>query len=71
MAEGIAMQRFAESSKSEEERICYDPYAVHFINPKIIEYGIETSQRSKSKSRTYGKTVPGFEQFNYGPSQIF
>lgn len=38
MAEGIAMLRAYESSKPEEERICYDPYAIHFINPKILEY---------------------------------
>ena len=38
MAEGIAMIRAYESSKLEAERICYDPYAIHFINPKILEY---------------------------------
>ena len=49
MAEGIAMQRFAESSKSKDERICYDPYAVHFINPQIIEYGINIQKRHRLK----------------------
>ena len=38
MAEAIAMIRTYESSKPEGERICYDPYAVRFINPKILEY---------------------------------
>ena len=38
MAEAIAMIRAYESSKSKNERICYDPYAVRFINPKILEY---------------------------------
>ncbi|OPY23830.1 MAG: Leucine carboxyl methyltransferase [Methanobacterium sp. PtaU1.Bin242] len=38
MAEGIAMIRAYESSKPEDERICYDPSAIHFINPKILEY---------------------------------
>lgn len=38
MAEAIAMIRAYESSKPENERICYDPYAIHFINPKILEY---------------------------------
>ncbi len=38
MAEGIAMIRAYESSKAEDERICYDPYAIRFINPKIWEY---------------------------------
>lgn len=38
MAEAIAMIRAYESSKHEDERICYDPYAIRFINPKILEY---------------------------------
>jgi len=38
MAEGIAMLRAYESSKPEDERICYDPYAIRFVNPKILEY---------------------------------
>lgn len=38
MAEAIAMIRAYESSKHEDERICYDPYAIHFVNPKILEY---------------------------------
>ena len=38
MAESIAMIRAYESSKGEDERICYDPYAIRFINPKIFEY---------------------------------
>ena len=38
MAEGIAAIRAYESSKAEDERICYDPYAIHFVNPKILEY---------------------------------
>lgn len=48
MAEGIAMQRFGESKKPEEERICYDPYAVHFISPKIIEFGIKHPEEAKA-----------------------
>ena len=38
MAEAIAMMRAYESSKPGDERICYDPYALYFINPKILEY---------------------------------
>ena len=49
MAEGIAMQRFAESSKSKDERICYNPYAVNFINPQIIKYGIKHPKRHRPK----------------------
>ncbi len=59
MAEGIAMQRFAESSKSKDERICYDPYAVHFINPQIIEYGIKHPKEAQAKVDQMEKLFPG------------
>ena len=61
MAEAIAMQRFAESSKGKDERICYDPYAVHFISPQIIEYGIKHPEEAKAKIDSDGETVPWFE----------
>jgi methyltransferase (TIGR00027 family) len=59
MAEGIAMQRFAESSKSVEDRICYDPYAIHFINPKIIEFSIKHPKEAKAKVEHMEKQFPG------------
>jgi methyltransferase (TIGR00027 family) len=59
MAEGMAMHRYAESLKSEEERICYDPYAVHFISPKIIEYGIKHPDEAKFKVEQMEKMFPG------------
>lgn len=59
MAEGMAMHRYAESLKSEEERICYDPYAVHFISPKIIEYGIKNPEEAKFKVEQMEKMFPG------------
>lgn len=40
-AESIANVRAYESSKSEDERICYDPLAIHFINPKMWEVLVE------------------------------
>lgn len=59
MAEGMAMHRYAESLKSEEERICYDPYAVHFISPEIIEYGIKHPDEAKFKVEQMEKIFPG------------
>lgn len=47
MAEGMAMHRFGESSKNEDERICYDPYAIYFISPENNRIWNETSRRSK------------------------
>ena len=59
MAEGMAMQRFGESAKPEDERICYDPYAVHFISPEIIEFGMKHPEEAKVKIEQMEKLFPG------------
>ncbi len=59
MAEGIAMQRFAESSKEEDERICYDPYAIHFIRPEIIEFGKKHPEEAKELIENTERLFPG------------
>jgi len=59
MAEGIAMQRFAESNKPEDERICYDPYAVHFINPEIVDFGIKHPEEAKTRVQAMENQLPG------------
>lgn len=59
MAEGIAMQRFAESSKGENERICYDPYAIHFIRPEIIEFGKKHPEEAKELIENTERLFPG------------
>ena len=37
-AEEIAFHRVIESAKAEEERICYDPYAIYFIGPELLKF---------------------------------
>jgi methyltransferase (TIGR00027 family) len=59
MAEGMAMHRFVESSKDEKERICYDPYAIYFISPHIIEFGKKHPEEAKSKVEQMEKLFPG------------
>lgn len=59
MAEGIAMQRFAETSKKKEERICYDPYAIHFIRPEIIEFGKNNPKEAKILVDQMEQLLPG------------
>ena len=59
IAEGIAMQRFGESAKPEDERICYDPYAVHFISPEIIKFGMKHPKKAKEKVEQMEKLFPG------------
>ncbi len=59
MAEGIAMQRYAETSKDKEERICYDPYAIHFIRPQIIEFRKNNPEEAKILVEQMEKFLPG------------
>lgn len=59
MAEGIAMQRFAETSKNKEERVCCDPYAIHFIRPEIIEFGKNNPEEAKKLVDQMEQLLPG------------
>lgn len=62
MAELIAVHRFMESQRPEGERICYDPYAVHFISPQMMRTLEETARdpaRAKAVSEHYERLFPG------------
>lgn len=59
MAEGIAMHRFAESMLPENERIFYDPYAIHFVNPEILKYAAEHPKEAKKKLEEMEEMLPG------------
>lgn len=60
MAEAIAIHRLAESAKPEGERICYDPYAIQFISPKILEFRAKNPEKAKALSEHYEHLFPGF-----------
>jgi methyltransferase (TIGR00027 family) len=49
-AERTALIRAIESIKPDEERICYGPCAVHFINLRILEFAICNPARYNAKS---------------------
>lgn len=59
MAEGIALHRVDESNKSEEKRIFYDPYAVHFVNPAILEYAAKYPEQAKAAVEQMELLFPG------------
>jgi methyltransferase (TIGR00027 family) len=59
MAELIALHRVAESRKPEGERICYDPYAVHFINPETLAFAAANPEKTKAMSEYYERLFPG------------
>lgn len=59
MAELIALHRVAESRKPEGERICYDPYAVHFANPETLAFAAANPEKTKEMSEYYERLFPG------------
>lgn len=59
MAELIALHRIAESRKPEGERICYDPYAVYFVNPGTLALAASNPEKTKEMSEYYERLFPG------------
>ncbi|WP_095643735.1 SAM-dependent methyltransferase [Methanosarcina spelaei] len=59
MAELIALHRVAESRKSESERICYDPYAVYFVDPETLAFAASNPEKTKEMSEYYERLFPG------------
>lgn len=59
MAELIALHRVAESRKSEGERICYDPYAVYFVDPETLAFAASNPEKTKEMSEYYERLFPG------------
>ncbi|PAV13609.1 methyltransferase [Methanosarcina spelaei] len=58
-AEGVALYRLGESIKPEDERICYDPYAIYFINPDILEFVRNNPEKVKADAERYERFLPG------------
>ncbi|UTB32372.1 MAG: hypothetical protein NKF70_12915 [Methanobacterium sp. ERen5] len=44
-AETIAVVRMTESKKPENERICYDPYAIHFISQEVLDFAAKNPEQ--------------------------
>lgn len=62
MAEYIATGRAMESIKPEGERICYDPYAIHFIGKESLRYFellSRNSETAKSIMEHFERLYPG------------
>lgn len=49
----VAGHRFDESEKPEDERICYDPYAIHFVAPEVLELN-KDPQKAKAMLESLG-----------------
>lgn len=48
-AEEVALIRIGESQKPEDERICFDPLAIHFISPETLELLRQNPEIDKKK----------------------
>lgn len=58
-AETIAMVRIAESRRPEDERICYDPYAIRFISKEVLEFAVCNPEKYKAFVAQNERLVPG------------
>lgn len=58
----IAAHRAIESSKSSNERVCYDPFARSFLPPKFTVIG-ETDFPENVALDLFKEIVPGFHEF--------
>lgn len=59
MAEMIALHRVAESLLPEDRRICYDPYAIHFVDPVTLEFARKNPEKVKEMREHYERLFPG------------
>ena len=60
-AEGIATLRLHESHLPEGERILYDPYAVHFISPEILEWIASNPDKVKARWKQRERILTGID----------
>lgn len=70
-AEGIATLRFHESQRPEDERICYDNYAVHFISPEILEWIVRNPEKAKARWEQRERILPGIDNSIIGRVRYF
>ena len=59
MAEEIAFHRVVEMFMPEDERIFFDPYAISFVNPEILENMAKNPIETQKKSEELEKLFPG------------
>jgi methyltransferase (TIGR00027 family) len=70
-AEGVAIHRFVESQRPEGERICYDPYAVHFLSQELLEFRARNPEKVKAIQEQYERFFPGLGNSIRAKSRYF
>ena len=58
-AELIALHRVAESALPEGRRICYDPYAIYFVDQETVEFARKNPEKTKEMREHYERLFPG------------
>ena len=60
MAEVVALIRAGESEKPEDERICYDPYAIRFASHEMLEFMARDPEKYKAEREQMERNLPGY-----------
>jgi len=60
-AERVAILRAGESMRPEAERICFDPYAIYFISPGILEWAARNPEEVRAMQERTERLVPGLD----------
>lgn len=60
MAEGIALQRYAESMLPEETRIFFDPLAIHFLDPGKLAWARDHPAETGAMAADLERRMPGW-----------
>jgi len=60
-AERVAILRAGESMRPEAERICFDPYAIYFISPGILEWAARNPDEVRAMQERTDRLVPGLD----------
>jgi len=71
MAEGIALHRCAETILPEDLRLFSDPYAIHFLNPAIVEWARDHPEEAKVLADEMEQKMPGWSNAIRGRIRYF
>jgi len=70
-AMAVAFFRLHESQKPEDERICYDPYAIYFIDQNILEWLANNPEKAKAMQEQGESLFPGLQNSNIARVRFF
>jgi len=71
MAEGIALQRFAETILPEDVRIFSDPYAIRFLDPVKVAWAKEHPAEARALAAEIERKMPGWSNAIRGRIRYF